>query len=94
DLADAYHSGIANALQTATRNGLSIAMLHGNRDFLLNAEFATATGVRLLPDPHVLSLPTWQFVLSHGDALCTGDKEYMAFRQQVRQADWQANFLA
>lgn len=94
DLADSYHSEIASALQAATQGGLRIALLHGNRDFLLGAGFAAATGVRLIADPHVLSLPTWQFVLSHGDALCTGDREYMAFRQQVRQADWQQAFLA
>ena len=92
--ADSYHAEIATAFRQATGAGLLISLLHGNRDFLLGPAFAAATGVRLLPDPYVLSLPTWQFVLSHGDALCTGDKEYMAFRQQVRQAEWQAAFLA
>lgn len=94
DLSDAYHAEIAAAFRTATDAGLDIALLHGNRDFLLGEAFAAASGVRLLSDPYVLSLPTWQFVLSHGDALCTGDKEYMAFRQQVRQAGWQEAFVA
>ena len=94
DLADPYHAEIAAAFRQATDAGLPISLLHGNRDFLLSAAFAAATGIRLLPDPYVLSLPTWQFVLSHGDALCTGDKEYMVFRQQVRQAEWQQAFLA
>jgi hypothetical protein len=41
-----------------------------------------------------VALPTWQFVLSHGDALCTDDQEYQSFRALVRQADWQQAFLA
>jgi UDP-2,3-diacylglucosamine hydrolase len=33
-------------------------------------------------------------LLSHGDALCLDDSAYQAFRQQVRSADWQTEFLA
>jgi UDP-2,3-diacylglucosamine hydrolase len=67
--------------------------MHGNRDFLLGDHFAARSGARLLPDPYVLSLPAWQFVLSHGDALCTDDHDYQAFRALVRRPDWQATFL-
>jgi UDP-2,3-diacylglucosamine hydrolase len=91
---DAYPRAIIAALRAATEGGLSIHFQHGNRDFLLGQAFAQATGARLLPDPYVLSLPAWQFVLTHGDALCTDDLEYMAFRRQVRAPEWQAAFLA
>lgn len=94
DLVDPYHAEIAAAFRHATDAGLPIALLHGNRDFLLGPAFTAATGVSLLSDPYILSVIDWQFVLSHGDALCTGDKEYMAFRQQVRHPEWQAAFLA
>jgi UDP-2,3-diacylglucosamine hydrolase len=33
-------------------------------------------------------------VLVHGDAQCTDDEKYMAFRAQVRQPAWQQQFLA
>ena len=33
-------------------------------------------------------------LLSHGDALCIDDTDYMAFRQQVRSSAWQDAFLA
>jgi UDP-2,3-diacylglucosamine hydrolase len=33
-------------------------------------------------------------VLMHGDALCTDDHAYIAFRRQVRDPKWQAAFLA
>lgn len=89
-----WHANIIAALKAASEAGLSVFLLHGNRDFLLGEGFATRSGVRLLPDPYVLSLPAWQFVLSHGDALCTDDLAYQAFRQQVRNPAWQQAFLA
>jgi UDP-2,3-diacylglucosamine hydrolase len=81
------------ALSAASQQGLAIFLQHGNRDFLLGKRFAAETGVTLLPDPYVLSTPEWQFVLSHGDALCADDAEYQQFRAQTRAPDWQAAFL-
>ncbi|HEX6733946.1 MAG TPA: UDP-2,3-diacylglucosamine diphosphatase, partial [Azonexus sp.] len=84
DLGDPFHAGIVAALRAAADSGLAISVMHGNRDFLLGAGFAAAAGVRLIDDPTVLSTAEWQFVLSHGDALCLDDAAYMAFRAQVR----------
>ncbi len=94
DGAEPFNAGIVAALRAAGQAGLAIALQHGNRDFLLGPDFAAAAGVKLLPDPYVLSTPEWQFVLAHGDALCTDDAAYMAFRRQVRAPAWQAAFLA
>lgn len=94
DRDDPFNAGIVAALWAASDAGLAIHVQHGNRDFLLGDDFAAAAGVHLLPDPYVLSTPEWQFVLSHGDALCTDDAEYMAFRRQVRDPQWQGAFLA
>jgi len=33
-------------------------------------------------------------VLTHGDALCTDDREYQAFRAEVRSESWKRAFLA
>lgn len=88
------HREVIAALRNAADSGLAIYLQCGNRDFLLGNDFAAAAGITLLPDPYVLSLPTWQFVLSHGDQLCSDDRAYQAFRLQVRAADWQAAFLA
>ncbi|HYF18982.1 MAG TPA: UDP-2,3-diacylglucosamine diphosphatase [Ramlibacter sp.] len=71
-----------------------VHFLHGNRDFLVGDAFARATGVRLLADPTVLAFGGCRWLLSHGDALCLGDTEYLAFRAQVRQPAWQRDFLA
>jgi len=93
DLEEPFNARMVAALRAATTAGTEISFLAGNRDFLVGEGFAAATGVRILSDPHVLSVPTWQFVLSHGDALCTDDREYQAFRTQVRDPDWQRRFL-
>lgn len=94
DCDDPFNARIVDALRAAAEAGVDIGVQHGNRDFLLGTGFAAAAGIRLLPDPYVLSTPEWQFVLSHGDALCIDDQDYLAFRRQVRAADWQAAFLA
>jgi UDP-2,3-diacylglucosamine hydrolase len=68
--------------------------LHGNRDFLVGPQLAQATGMTLLEDPTVFSFGPQRWLLSHGDALCIGDTEYLAFRAQVRDPQWQREFLA
>ena len=94
DTGDSFNAAIVSALRAASDAGLKIGVMHGNRDFLLGPGFAAATGCKLLGDPYILSTPEWQFVLSHGDALCLDDTAYMAFRAQVRNPEWQAALLA
>lgn len=71
-----------------------VFFMHGNRDFLVGEAFAAATGVRLLPDPSVLAFGGCRWLLSHADALCLGDVEYLRFREQVREPKWQRDLLA
>jgi len=67
---------------------------HGNRDFLVGEAFLRDHGVGLLQDPCRLRFGDRIWLLSHGDALCTDDLPYMAFREQTRAPEWQAAFLA
>lgn len=94
DLDDPYHQQVINALKEVNASGVEVFWMAGNRDFLVGPRFAEATGIRLLPDPFVTTLAGRLLVLTHGDAYCTDDTAYMAFRAQVRQAEWQQNFLA
>ena len=89
-----FSSMIVEGLRALTDAGVSLSVMHGNRDFLLGDEFARRSGARLLSDPYVLSLPSGQFVLSHGDQLCTDDDDYRAFRRQVRDPAWRVDFLS
>jgi UDP-2,3-diacylglucosamine hydrolase len=48
----------------------------------------------LLDDPTVLAFAGRRWLLTHGDALCLDDVDYMQFRAHVRSAEWQQTFLA
>jgi len=71
-----------------------VHVMHGNRDFLIGADFARHTGTALLADPCVLDFAQQRWLLTHGDALCIDDTAYMAFRAEVRGAAWQQGFLS
>ncbi len=73
---------------------LTLFFMHGNRDFLLGSGFMQQCRATLLPDPTVLVLGNTRYLLSHGDALCLQDTDYLAFRAQVRSPAWQHEFLA
>jgi UDP-2,3-diacylglucosamine hydrolase len=85
---------VAQALQTLGEQGVPVYLLHGNRDFLIGQRFAAASGVRLLPEALVIDLYGTPTLLMHGDTLCTDDVKYLAFRAQVRSAQWQTQMLA
>lgn len=82
------------AVLRSTAQRLPVFFLAGNRDFLVGAALARATGLTLLPDPTVFGFGAHRWLLSHGDALCLADTEYLAFRAQVRDPAWQRAFLA
>ncbi|SDE74047.1 UDP-2,3-diacylglucosamine hydrolase [Massilia sp. PDC64] len=94
DLDDPFNRSVATALRRVSDGGTAVYWLGGNRDFLVGTGFAEAAGLTLLPEPHVTTVAGRQVVLVHGDAQCTDDVKYMAFRAQVRDPAWQRQFLA
>jgi len=94
DLCNPYNKQIADAIHAVSTSGTLIFWIAGNRDFLIGSDFAKATGMTLLPDPYVADIGGQRILLAHGDAQCTDDLAYMSFRAQVRQFDWQKQFLA
>ncbi len=88
-----FASDCAAVIHAATRH-VPVFVMHGNRDFLLGDGLLRSCGVTLLSDPTVLGFAGQRWLLTHGDALCTGDANYMRFREQVRSAQWQEEFLA
>jgi UDP-2,3-diacylglucosamine hydrolase len=85
---------LVRQLAALAASGCVIHCLHGNRDFLLGEGFAARSGARILPDPCLIDLHGVPTVLTHGDTLCTGDTEYLAFRALSRSPAWQEAFLA
>jgi UDP-2,3-diacylglucosamine hydrolase len=78
----------------AAGDRLALFFMHGNRDFLVGQRLMDLCHAKLLNDPTVLCFDDQRFLLSHGDALCLADTEYLQFRQQVRNSAWQTQFLA
>lgn len=81
-------------LAALTAAGVPVYFQHGNRDFLVGAAFAAATGVQILPDYHVAQLPDGPALLCHGDSLCVDDHGYQRFRRVTRGRRLQRAFLA
>ena len=79
---------------SAAGERVALFFMHGNRDFLVGQTLMNRCHATLLADPTVLQFAGQNWLLSHGDALCLADTEYLAFRQQVQQAPWQQAFLA
>lgn len=88
-----FNQQVIAALRAVSERGVKTFWIAGNRDFLAGNAFAQACKLTILPDPFVVTIAQKRIVLTHGDALCTDDTSYMAFRAQVRQGDWQREFL-
>jgi len=93
DHPEAVYQPVKSALKAFSNAGTPVYLMHGNRDFLLGAQFATETGCSLLPDPSRIDLYGTTTVLMHGDSLCSDDKDYQHFRRKVRDPAWQQHII-
>lgn len=88
-----FENRCAGVLRDAAESK-AVFFMQGNRDFLVGQRLMAACHATLLPDPLVLIFHQRRWLLSHGDALCLADVDYMNFRQLVRNDAWQQTFLA
>lgn len=73
------------ALAELVATGTQVALLHGNRDFLLDAHFERLTGATIHPRGLMTQLPGGARCLwIHGDELCTRDHAYQRLRRVIR----------
>ena len=86
-------ASIREALSAASRR-CALYVMHGNRDFLIGAEFAEQTGATLIEDPSVVDVDGNRVLLAHGDAYCTGDVDYQRLRTLFRSPAWQTEVLS
>ena len=91
--APGFEADCASVLK-ATAARIPVFLMHGNRDFLMGARLMQANDITLLDDPTALEFLGRRWLLTHGDALCLDDEDYLAFRAQVRSPAWQREFLA
>lgn len=90
---DSFENRCVQALRAASTR-LDLFIMHGNRDFLMGPALMHACGAQLLEDPTPLVWAEERYLLSHGDALCIADTEYMQFRSMVRTQEWCDTFLS
>jgi UDP-2,3-diacylglucosamine hydrolase len=91
---DPLAARVADALKGLSAEGIKVAFMHGNRDFLVSAKFCALTGASLLEDPSVIRTGKDKTLLMHGDTLCTDDLDYQNWRKTARSAEWQRDFLS
>ena len=94
DIDNPHHQSVIQALKDLSDHGTKTFFIHGNRDFLISTKFSIDAGIMLLADPTIIELYGTKVLLSHGDDLCTDDVDYQAFRNQVRNSEWQSQFLS
>jgi len=87
-----FEATVADLFFQASKR-LGVFIMCGNRDFLTGSGLMAACGAQRLEDPSVLVAGIQRWLLTHGDALCLADTDYLAFRQRVRGAPWQTEFL-
>lgn len=88
-----YEQSIA-AMRQLADSGLPVFIMQGNRDFLMDKQFARISGATLIEDPTIIDLYGTPTLLMHGDTLCTDDVDYQKFRLMVRDPKWKKDFFA
>ncbi len=88
-----FNKTIITALAALVASGVTTYFMPGNRDFLIGRRFIQQTGCQYLADPSVINLYGQSILLTHGDSLCTLDKNYLRYRRWSRYRIWQSLFL-
>lgn len=92
--AEPFAREVVASLRGIADAGVPVAVMHGNRDFLLGERFARAAGARLLPERIVVDAGGVPTLLMHGDELCTDDADYQRYRAWIRDPRRQRRILA
>ena len=75
---------VAQALSAAVERGLSVTVLHGNRDFMLDGAFAERGRCRVVAGGLQIALDGQPCLLLHGDELCQRDLPYQRAKRLLR----------
>jgi len=86
------YQSIATILNKLTKI-TEVFVMAGNRDFLLSNTFEKETGCKLIKEPHLLNHHEKNYLLIHGDSLCTDDVDYQKLKKVLRNPIIQFIFL-
>lgn len=84
DAMEPFHYDIARVLKRYTNSGRQLFLMAGNRDFAIGKKFLQLSGAQWLKDPCIIDLNNQKVLLTHGDLLCTDDREYQKYRRVIR----------
>jgi UDP-2,3-diacylglucosamine hydrolase len=80
DLSIKHYQSVITQLKNLTTT-TKVFIMVGNRDFLLGSNFEKKSGAILIDEPYLLETDNKQYVLMHGDALCTDDVGYQQLKK-------------
>ena len=83
---------IIDILKNLTKKTKVFIML-GNRDFLLASEFERKSGCQIIKEPFLLKNNNENYLLMHGDSLCSDDIDYQRLKKFLRNPIVQFIFL-
>ena len=86
------YQSIATILNKLTKT-TQVFVMAGNRDFLLSNTFENETGCKLIKEPHLIHHNEKNYLLIHGDSLCTDDVDYQKLKKVLRNPIIQFIFL-
>ena len=92
DISLSYYHEIIQILKNLSHT-TQVFVMTGNRDFLLAQEFAHQTGCELIDSPYLLEVNEHQYVLTHGDELCTDDESYQQMKSILQHPITKAIFV-
>lgn len=78
------YAPVVAALRGLASAGISVTVLKGNRDFLLDSNFTKITGAAVAGDETSFTCGGKKFLLVHGDLFCIRDVRYQAMRRKLR----------
>lgn len=85
---------VVQGLAGAARAGVSATVLHGNRDFMLDAAFAARSGARVVAGGLRMRLGGRSCLALHGDELCLADLPYQRSKRFLRSRGVRATLRA
>lgn len=90
----AFYRKITDAIKSASQRGVNVFYMHGNRDFLIGSDFLESCKATHLNDGAVVSIYNNDYLLMHGDLLCTKDEGYQRMRKIFQFKPLQKLFLS
>jgi len=92
DISLPEYAVVINVLKNLSKSTKVFVMI-GNRDFLLGRKFEKQSGCKLINEPQLISHIQQDYLLLHGDSLCTDDVNYQRMKRVFRNRFVQLIFL-